>query len=59
MNLQIAENTDIRTVETLIKEALALGMRVVHHPDPKPRLSNVVAFSYVMLKPRTHALVGA
>jgi len=36
MNLQIAENTDIRTVQTIIDEAKSLGLRVVHHPDPKP-----------------------
>jgi len=33
MNKQISENTDVRTVETLIREALALGLKVVHRPD--------------------------
>jgi hypothetical protein len=34
---KIAENTDIRIVQTLIDEAIALGLRVVHKPDPKQR----------------------
>lgn len=34
-NTQIAENIDIRTVQTLIDEAIALGMRVVHRPEHK------------------------
>jgi hypothetical protein len=33
MNKQISESTDVRTVETLIREALALGLKVVHRPD--------------------------
>jgi hypothetical protein len=33
MNLLISENTELRTVETLINEAKALGLRVVHRPD--------------------------
>ncbi|HEY0842436.1 hypothetical protein [Methylotenera sp.] len=33
MNLQIAENTDVSTVQTMINEAIALGLRVVHRPD--------------------------
>jgi len=37
MKLAISENTDIRTVQTLIDEAMALGLRVVHKPDPKQR----------------------
>lgn len=41
MSLQIAENTSMRTIETLINEAKALGLRVVHKPEPKP--SNVVS----------------
>jgi hypothetical protein len=41
MNFTIAENTDVRTVQTLVDEARALGLRVVHKPDaPK---SNVVS----------------
>lgn len=34
MNKQISENTDVRTVQTMINEAIALGLRVVHRPDP-------------------------
>lgn len=41
IHLQIAENTNIRTVETIIDETKALGLRVVHRPEPKP--SNVVS----------------
>jgi hypothetical protein len=41
INLQIAENTNIRTVQTIIDEAKALGLRVVHRPEPKK--SNVVS----------------
>lgn len=40
MNKTISENTDIRTVQTVIDEAKAMGLRVVHRPEPKP--SNVV-----------------
>jgi len=38
--MQLPENTNIRTIETIIQEAKQLGLRVVHKPDPKP--SNVV-----------------
>jgi len=41
INLQIAENTNIRTVQTIISEAKALGLRVVHRPEQKK--SNVVS----------------
>ncbi len=41
MNMTISENTDLRTVETLINEAKSLGLRVVHRPDPVK--SNVVS----------------
>ena len=34
MNMEISENTDLRTVETLINEAKSIGLRVVHRPDP-------------------------
>ena len=34
MNFQIAENTDVRTVQSIVDEAKALGLRVVHRPDP-------------------------
>jgi hypothetical protein len=34
MNKQIPENTPVRTVQTIVDEAKALGMRVVHRPDP-------------------------
>jgi len=37
MNLAISENTDIRTLQTIVDEAKALGLRVVHKPDPKQR----------------------
>lgn len=41
MNTLIPENTDLRTVQTLINEAKELGLRVVHRPDaPK---TNVVS----------------
>lgn len=40
MNLLIAENTDLRTVQTLISEAKELGLRVVHRPEVK---TNVVS----------------
>lgn len=43
MNKQIMENTNIRTIETIINEAKSLGLRVVHRPDPKP--SNVIILS--------------
>jgi hypothetical protein len=38
--MQLAENTNIRTIETIIQEAKQLALRVVHTPDPKP--NNVV-----------------
>lgn len=41
MNMTISENTDLRTVETLINEAKSLGLRVVHRPNPVK--SNVVS----------------
>jgi len=41
IHLQIAENTSIRTVQTIIDEAKALGLRVAHKPEPKK--SNVVS----------------
>jgi len=41
MNLAIADNTNLRTIETLINEAKALGMRVVYHPEQNT--SNVVS----------------
>lgn len=41
MNIVISENTDLRTVETLINEAKSLGLRVVHRPDQVK--SNVVS----------------
>jgi len=41
INLHIAENTNIRTVQTLIDEAIALGLRVVHRPERNK--SNVVS----------------
>lgn len=50
MSLQIAENTSMRTIETLINEAKALGLRVVHRPEPKP--SNVVDILAVLEKRR-------
>ncbi len=34
MKTQISENTPIRTVQTIIDEAKAMGWRVVHRPDP-------------------------
>jgi len=40
MSLAIAENTNLRTIETLISEARALGMRVVHRPEQAK--SNVI-----------------
>jgi len=33
IHLQIAENTNIRTVQTIVDEAKALGLRVVHRPE--------------------------
>ncbi len=41
MNMAISENTDIRTVQTLIDEAKSLGLRVVHRPDQDK--SNVIS----------------
>lgn len=41
IHLQIAENTNIRTVQTIVDEAKALGLRIVHRPDP-PK-TNVVS----------------
>lgn len=41
MNIQIAESTDVRKVQNLIDEAIALGLRVVHRPEPVK--SNVVS----------------
>ena len=41
--MQLPENTNIRTIETIIQEAKQLGLRVVHKPDPKP--SNVISLS--------------
>lgn len=38
---KIAENTDIRTVQTMIDEAKALGLRVIHRPEQAK--SNVVS----------------
>jgi|GEM_PF-1026098 len=37
MNMAISEKTDIRTLQTIVDEAKALGLRVVHKPDPKQR----------------------
>lgn len=34
MNKQIPENTPVRTLQTIVDEAKALGLRVVHRPDP-------------------------
>ena len=34
MNKLIPENTPVRTVQQIIDEAKALGLRVVHRPDP-------------------------
>lgn len=31
--MQVAENTPVRTVQHIIDEAKALGLRVVHRPD--------------------------
>lgn len=31
--MQLSENAPIRTVQTVINEAKALGLRVVHRPD--------------------------
>ena len=33
MITKIEENTDIRTIQTLIDEANALGMKVIHRPE--------------------------
>lgn len=54
MSLQIAENTSMRTIETLINEAKALGMRVVHKPKTKqePKPSNVVDIWTILEKRR-------
>ena len=41
MNFTIAENTPIRTIQTLITEAKTMGLRVVHRPTVKD--SNVVS----------------
>jgi len=40
MNTLISETAPIRNVEILINEAISLGMRVVHRPEPA--LNNVV-----------------
>jgi hypothetical protein len=42
MNKQIPENTPVRTVQTIVDEAKALGLRVVHRPDTAK--SNVFMF---------------
>lgn len=34
MNKLIPENTPVRTVQQIIDDAKALGLRVVHRPDP-------------------------
>lgn len=39
-NTQISENTPIRAIQTIIDEAKAMGLRVVHRPE-KPK-SNVI-----------------
>jgi hypothetical protein len=57
MNLAISENTDIRTVQTLIDEALALGLRVIYRPEPKP--NNVVILNSAMEKRRMQMCVSA
>lgn len=31
--MQLSENTNVRTVQHIIDEAKALGLRVVHRPD--------------------------
>jgi len=41
MNMKISEQSDIRTVQTMIDEAKALGLRVVHRPDQVK--SNVIS----------------
>lgn len=34
MQTKIPENTPVRTIQTLVDEAKALGLRVVHRPEP-------------------------
>ena len=41
MNMKISEQSDIRTVQTMIDKAKALGLRVVHRPDQVK--SNVIS----------------
>jgi hypothetical protein len=33
MNTQLSESADILTIQTIIDEAHAMGLRVVHKPD--------------------------
>lgn len=40
-----AEKLNERTVETLIREALSLGMRVVHHPYRKANAMSLRKFA--------------
>lgn len=44
MNKLIPENTPVRTVQQIIDEAKALGLRVVHRPDPVK--TNVVSLEH-------------
>lgn len=41
MQTTISENTPVRTVQTLVDEAKALGLRVVHRPEQAK--SNVIS----------------
>lgn len=52
MQTYIPENAPIRTVQTMIDEAKALGLRVTHRPDPKP--SNVIQLSDADNNPSEH-----
>ena len=41
MNMKIEENTNIRTIQTLIDEARAIGMKVIHKPETLAALRHV------------------
>lgn len=54
--MQLAENTPVRTVQHIIDEAKALGLRVVHRPD-NLHASNIIDLKQAAEERRQH--VGA
>ena len=49
MNFTIAENTPLRTIQTLISEAKTMGLRVVHRPTKDSNVVSILEARRVML----------